>query len=610
MSELQSPLSSEFNKEEEEENEEEREIEKKNEEKESKSEPENNFLNNVKTNINKKNDILKEDINNKKDKKVQKLMVMVIPKTNKDLPLPLNTLYFFLELFSYEYNLKQLTDEDNKLVFYLMNINWLNELKIFYNYKCIEFIIKKELKENKNFLNRINDLLNISNPSKLYEDYKLINKFNNIIINPKKIKKNFVDKEELFAPKKVEYDVININKNIVSSQLDYLDYFTYYPKCVLINERMRNILYLEYKYLKFSQFQKGDITLVDDKIYIKLTNKIIEVCSFETKNLIITPIYILYYFDISNVPFWENVLYEKDFLKDYLLKRIHKDNKHIQCMLDPFNKEYIGYAINLNIPYKGEKIKEYAFINENISNYEKIPNEEELKNNIDIISKFNLEGFYKNKFEENEKKNKEDDTVNQFMLKMKYVRKKKEEEIFNKKKKYIETLNKFNLTKKTNDSIVNVNGEIIGFVQGDDLTKNGEGFIKSNSESFISSTEYENRKRKLIEEKKINNNINNINNNDNDIYNIDNPENKNNEDFYNDDIIKDNIKENNMNEIKEEGEYESENDYNGEIIMEKYKNQLNKKENKNNSDYIDNYQETEDNNNEQTDEKKKGCLIF
>ena len=276
-------------------------------------------------------------------------------------------------------------------------------------------------------------------------------------------------------------------------------------------------------------------------------------------------------------------------------------------MLDPFNKEYIGYAINLNIPYKGEKIKEYAFINENISNYEKIPNEEELKNNIDIISKFNLEGFYKNKFEENEKKNKEDDTVNQFMLKMKYIRKKKEEEIFNKKKKYIETLNKFNQTKKTNDSIVNVNGEIIGFVQGDDLTKNGEGFIKSNSESFISSTEYENRKRKLIEEKKINNDINN---NDNNIDNIDNPENKNNEDFYNDDIIKDNIKENNINEIKEEGEYESENDYNGEIIMEKYKKQLNKKENRYNSDYIDNYQETEDNNNEQTDEKKKGCLIF
>ena len=69
----------------------------------------------------------------------------------------------------------------------------------------------------------------------MHEDFKLINKFNNIIINPNKIKKKFVDKEELFSPKKVEYDIIHINKNIASSQLDFLEYFTYYPKCVLIN---------------------------------------------------------------------------------------------------------------------------------------------------------------------------------------------------------------------------------------------------------------------------------------------------------------------------------------------------------------------------------------
>ena len=423
----------------------------------------------------------KEEINKSENKKGTKLMIMVIPKTNKDLPLPLNTLYFFLELFSYENGLKQLTDEDNKLVFYLMNINWLNELKLYYNYKCIEFIIKRELKEDKNFLNKIIDLLNITNLSKQYEDYKLINKFNNIIINPKKIKKVFVDKEDLFAPKKVEYDTININKNIKSSQLDYLEYFTYFPECVLINERMRNILYLEYKYLKFSQFQKGDITLVNDKIYIKLKNKIVEVCSFEKKNLIITPMYILYYFDISNVPFWENVLYgNKDFANDYLLKRIHKDNKHIQCMLDPFNKEYIGYSINLNIPYSGEPIKEYNFINENVSNNDAIPTEDELLNEVNEIMKFSMDGYYNNKFEENQKKNKMDDSVNKYMLKMSLMRKKKQEEILNKKKKYIETLNRFNETQKTDKSgLVNVNGEIIGFVQGDDLTKNGEGFLGS-----------------------------------------------------------------------------------------------------------------------------------
>ena len=98
-----------------------------------------------------------------------------------------------------------------------MNINWLNELKSFYNFKCIEFIIKGELKDNKNFLIRISDLLNTTNPSKLHEDFKLINKFNNIIINPNKIKKKYVDKEEIFSPKKVEYDIININKNIASS---------------------------------------------------------------------------------------------------------------------------------------------------------------------------------------------------------------------------------------------------------------------------------------------------------------------------------------------------------------------------------------------------------
>ena len=583
-----------------------------------------NFLiykNNNNNNDNIPQDKKKEDTNDNNQRKKQKLMVMVIPKLNKDLPLPLNTLYFFLELFSYENGLKQLTDEDNKLVFYLLDLNWLNELKTFYNYKCIEFIIKKELKENKNFLTKINDLLNTSNPSKLYEDYKLINKFNNIIINPKRIKKKFVDKEELFAPKKIEYNVININKNIVSSKLDYLDYFTYYPKCVLINERMRNILYLEYKYLKFSQFQKGDITLVDDKIYIKLTNKIIEVCSFEKKNLIITPIYILYYFDISNVPFWENVLYEKDFLKDYLLKRIYKDNKHIQCMLDPYNKEYIGYSINLNIKYEGEPIKEYSPINENISDINAIPTEDELLNALDEISKYNMNGYYNNKFEENEKKNKEDDSENKFMLKMKLMRKKKEEELFNKKKKYIETINRFMDTKKSGDSeYVNVNGEIIGFIQGDDLTRNGEGFKSSTGSDYISSIEDDNNNKKnnrpLINS---NNNINNKKNNNKKIKNNSNKNIINEEDSNN---VSSNNTEKYMNKIKEEQEEESENDYNGEIIMQnkKYQKQFNKiqdndynenyQEEYNNIDNIDNTDNIDNSDNNNVNDKEKKCNIF
>ena len=463
----------------------------KEEEKESKDNKSSNKSNNKINNKNNNNYSNNISINNDNKERKLNLMVMIIPKVNKDLPLPLNILYFFLELFSYENNLKLLTAEDNKLVFYLMNIDWLNELKTYYNYNCIEFIVKRELKENKNFINRINDILDNINPSKLFEDYKLINKFNNIIINPKRIKKKFVDKEEMFSPKKVEYDVIKINKNIISSKLDYLDYFTYYPKCVLINERMRNILYLEYKYLKFSQFQKGDITLVDDKIYIKLTNKIVEVCSYETRNLIITPLYILYYFDISNIPFWENVLYDKkDFRKDYLLKRIYKDNKHIQCMFDPYNKEYIGYSINLNIPYGGEPIKEYEFL-DNMSNNRNLPDDEEIQNAVDKISKFNLDGYYDNKFKET-KKNKEEDTENKFMQKMKIMRKQKEGEAKKKKKKYIETMNKFLKTNKTEsektvNSFVNVNGEIIGFVQGDEVSKNGEGYVRDSISSEILS---------------------------------------------------------------------------------------------------------------------------
>ena len=599
MSQQLSSYSSELNNEKEEEKEEKKEKEEKEEEEEiTKKKEESEKSAKVESNIDSQSQYssevykyhnntiqfnqLKEEIKDTKVVKGPKLMIMVIPKTNKDLPLPLNTLYFFLELFSYENGLKRLTDKDNKLVFYLMNINWLNELKLYYNYKCIEFIIKKELKENKNFLNKLNDLLNITNVSKLYEDYKLINKFNNIIINPKKIKKTFVDKEDLFAPKRIEYDTININKNIKSSKLDCLDYFTYYPKCVLINERMRNILYLEYKYLKFSQFQQGDITLVNDKIYIKLTHKIVEVCSFEMQNLVITPLYILYYFDISNVPFWENVLYgKKDFINDYLLKRIHKDNKHIQCMLDPFNKEYIGYSINLNIPYSGEPIKEYNFINEKISNNDAIPTEDELLNQVNEITKFSMDGYYNNKFEENNKKNILDDSENKYMLKMKLMRKKKQEEILNKKKIYIETLNKFTETQKTEESgPVNVNGEIIGFVQGDDLTKNGEGFLGSTGSDFLSNEEDDKNMKNKNKDDNINKN-NKIKNKDNEI-----------------------------NRIKEENEEESENDYNGEIIMEMYKKRM-KEMNNNNYKNNQNYQESADSNNEQNiDENKKDCFIF
>ena len=442
-----------------------------------------------------------DDIKSQKSEKTEikeqskKLIVMLIPKVKKELPLPLNTLFFFIELYSYENNLKKITDDNNKLVFYLMSISWLDEFKTYYNYKCIEYIIHKELKEDKNFVNRIDNLINNQNPAIYYEDYKLINKFNNIVINPKKRKK-FSEKEEAFMPMKVEYDTTRINKKISSNKLDLIEFFKYYPKCVLINEKMRNILYIEYKYLKFSQFQKGDITMIDQKIFIKLSNRIIEVCSFSQKNLIITPLYILYYFDISYVPFWENVLYKKDFREDYLLKRIDKDDKHIKCMLDPLNKEYIGYCINLNIPYEGEPLKEND--EDNFSG--NALKDEELLKNIDIIKSYNLDGYYKNKFEESHKKNKDDDSYNDFLLRMKLLKEKKAKELMELKEQYINTFNMFGNTEKSESeksAAVNINGEIIGFVQGDDLTKNGEGFVKSSVESdYISSiNEMQNRKK-------------------------------------------------------------------------------------------------------------------
>lgn len=470
---------------------------KSDDEKESDEEEEEDDESKEEKEIKIKGDDIKSQNSEKTEIKEQskKLIVMLIPKVKKELPLPLNTLFFFIELYSYENNLKKITDDNNKLVFYLMSISWLDEFKTYYNYKCIEYIIHKELKEDKNFVNRIDNLINNQNPAIYYEDYKLINKFNNIVINPKKRKK-FSEKEEAFMPMKVEYDATRINTKISSNKLDLIEFFKYYPKCVLINEKMRNILYIEYKYLKFSQFQKGDITMIDQKIFIKLSNRIIEVCSFSQKNLIITPLYILYYFDISYVPFWENVLYKKDFREDYLLKRIDKDDKHIKCMLDPLNKEYIGYCINLNIPYEGEPLKEND--EDNFSG--NALKDEELLKNIDIIKSYNLDGYYKNKFEESHKKNKDDDSYNDFLLRMKLLRGKKAKELMELKEQYINTFNMFGNTEKSESeksAAVNINGEIIGFVQGDDLTKNGEGFVKSSVESdYISSiNEMQNRKK-------------------------------------------------------------------------------------------------------------------
>ena len=470
---------------------------KSDDEKESDEEEEEDDESKEEKEIKIKGDDIKSQNSEKTEIKEQskKLIVMLIPKVKKELPLPLNTLFFFIELYSYENNLKKITDDNNKLVFYLMSISWLDEFKTYYNYKCIEYIIHKELKEDKNFVNRIDNLINNQNPAIYYEDYKLINKFNNIVINPKKRKK-FSEKEEAFMPMKVEYDATRINTKISSNKLDLIEFFKYYPKCVLINEKMRNILYIEYKYLKFSQFQKGDITMIDQKIFIKLSNRIIEVCSFSQKNLIITPLYILYYFDISYVPFWENVLYKKDFREDYLLKRIDKDDKHIKCMLDPLNKEYIGYCINLNIPYEGEPLKEND--EDNFSG--NALKDEELLKNIDIIKSYNLDGYYKNKFEESHKKNKDDDSYNDFLLRMKLLKEKKAKELMELKEQYINTFNMFGNTEKSESeksAAVNINGEIIGFVQGDDLTKNGEGFVKSSVESdYISSiNEMQNRKK-------------------------------------------------------------------------------------------------------------------
>ena len=425
-----------------------------------------------------------------------KLMVMLIPKVNKSLPLPLNALYFFIELFAYENNMKQLTDENNDLVFYLMDIDWLLEYKKYYNYKCIEFIIKQELIEDKTFITKLNSIINTNVPYKLDEDFKLINKFNNIIINPEKTEKKFGEYKrswggkgggnDKIAPKKIKYDTIAVNKNIVSDKLDILEDFSYYPKCVLINERLRNILYLEYKDIKFYKFQKGEIAICGEFVFIRLTNKIVEVCSIEKINLLLTPLYILYYNDVSNVPFWQNVLYENtNFQEVYLLKRIHKDNKHIQFMLDPYNKEYIGYVINLNVKYGGEKIDDiFSSSDENYI----VPDDAEIQQAVEIISKYNLDGLYKNEIME-EEKNSDDEKDNEFLLRMANIRKKKEEELYNRKKKLIDNINKKKKEepkkeetpkKEKTVSSLEFNGEVIGFVQGgeSEVEKNGDGYLK------------------------------------------------------------------------------------------------------------------------------------
>ena len=126
--------------------------------------------------------------------------------------------------------------------------------------------------------------------------------------------------------------------------------------------------------------------------------------------------------------------------------------------------------------------------------------DEELTKNIDKIKNFNMDGYYKNKFEESNKKNKDDNSYNNFLLKMKLLREKKAKELLNLKQQYINTFNMFGNMEKSDDdksAAVNINGEIIGFVQGDDLTKNGEGYVKSSVESddYI-STINEMQKRK------------------------------------------------------------------------------------------------------------------
>ena len=177
-----------------------------------------------------------------------------------------------------------------------------------------------------------------------------------------------------------------------------------------------------------------------------------------------------------------------------------------------------------------------------------------------------MKNYYKNKFEDNEKKNVPDDSENKFMLKMKLMRGKKEEEILNKKKKYIETINRFLNTNKSDESgFVNVNGEIIGFVQGDTLTKNGEGFERNTESDFLSDIDDNNSKTN-----KKNNNINKTNHNNTKL-------------------------ENYMNKIKEEDERE--NDYNGEILMEKYRDKFNENDSNNSQ-------------NNKDEEEKKDCKIF
>ena len=73
-----------------------------------------------------------------------------------------------------------------------------------------------------------------------------------------------------------------------------------------------------------------------------------------------------------------------------------------------------------------------------------------------------MDGYYKNKFEESNKKNKEDDSYNKFLLKMKLLREKKAKELMELKQQYIDTLNNFKESEESESDktgAVNINGE-------------------------------------------------------------------------------------------------------------------------------------------------------
>ena len=374
----------------------------------------------------------------------------------------LNILKLFIYIYYYEKSLldnKENILNENEETFYLINPEWINEFKEYYNYSdlCNSIKIIKP-KKNKKI------------------DYNNLNKYINIIIS----KKNILNALN-FSQNELLDNIINY-KNI-KAYIEEKDDITYYSNCYIVSSKIMDIIKNIFNNKEIKIYRKN-IFVENNLIFISYKNKII-IGKLNEKLLFITS----YIFSYISKEVFE---LEKEYLFSYSFKQYIND---LKCKLNNSEKQILIK--------KNKKIGELIVLNNEKNLFENKSRNKSVQNKI-LYKSYNKSNTYNF--------NKEERNIYKLGKKNDYSSDLKKEK----------TKKKYNYKKDLKDNLTKESGSKISKKEGSNLIINNSNIKKESDNEEIEMNDMNKRinfleKRINILEKKNRekddkiNELNNIN---------------------------------------------------------------------------------------------------